>query len=579
MKQGGLIIMLTTAFVFIILHVQVRSVEMHYVTEKIESNVGFYFRNLSLFPSKMATIGFSVYYIRTRSEPYAILNFYTTKEHVNVQKQCSEIHHGQFFNEKMYVALADRSNGHHDCKEVNDTVHCSGTIVIQDYLPRNYFFSFGFKCDSVGSLKGIEYNISILEATNTTKCSHITFRTPCSKHYSQFSLPNLQGLYHEGIIDYYNIQSFIYLIGDKFAETCYQYLEESICYLSFPKCEDNRLMPLCRETCSDLMNACLQKWLSVLEGVSPSQIRLYILKTKVEEHVEKRRIEEWWTPLCNYLPPKDGFIPCFYKPVTCEDPEKARNSVGQSDIISENHTYSLNSKLTYSCENETENDDNNYTVTCMYSGKWSKPPKCKPKVEIRSNSRNPLFVVVPVLAVPLVFITATWFVLRCRMNRKNIPLLRNKTFDAFVCYCYEDIDAQFAENTLRLELEENIDPPFKLCIHRRDFQAAWDIMWNINNAIKNSNSAIIVMSQDYVNSLWCKEEFEQCYMEHMKDPAFKLFVIMMQPADSLERTSLYMDSFFDQKTYLDRNDVKLFKKVSNYLSWVKEPNDGSSFTC
>ena len=104
-------------------------------------------------------------------------------------------------------------------------------------------------------------------------------------------------------------------------------------------------------------------------------------------------------------------------------------------------------------------------------------------------------------------------------------------------------------------------------------------MWNINNAIKNSNSAIIVLSQDYVDSLWCKEEFEQCYLEHMKDPAFKLFVIMTQPADTLENTSLYMDSFFDHKTYLEITDVKLFRKISDYLSWVKEPKRLPSFMC
>ena len=229
------------------------------------------------------------------------------------------------------------------------------------------------------------------------------------------------------------------------------------------------------------------------------------------------------------------------------------------------------------CDNETEADDGNNTVICMYSGKWSKPPRCKPKIQ--SNSLSSLYVVVPVLVAPLVCIIFICCVFRCRTKRKNVSLFRNKTFDAFVCYCYDEIDAQFAEKRLRLELEENVDPPFKLCIHRRDFKAAWDIMWNINNAIKNSNSAIIVMSQDYVNSLWCKEEFEQCYLKHMKDPAFKLFVIMMQPADSLENTSLYMDSFFDQNTYLNRNDSKLFKKISDYLLWVKEPKNERHWLC
>ena len=80
------------------------------------------------------------------------------------------------------------------------------------------------------------------------------------------------------------------------------------------------------------------------------------------------------------------------------------------------------------------------------------------------------------------------------------------------------------------------------------------------------------MSQEYVDSLWCKEEFEQCYMEHMKDPAFKLFVIMMEPVKDLKNTSGYMESFFAHRTYLERDDPKLFEKIRNYLSWVKKVN-------
>ena len=383
-------------------------------------------------------------------------------------------------------------------------------------------------------------------------------------------MPNLQGQFHESIRDYYTLQSYIYLLRNLFRESCYQHLEEAICYIVFPKCEDNRLITVCRETCTDFMNVCVEEWLSVLEGVSPSEINLQILKTAVENI----SVENFWMSLCNYLPSKYGATPCFYKPVTCEHPPKVKYSVVQSEAIPGNKTYLLNSKLTYSCENETKTDDNDSTVTCMYSGKWSKPTQCKSKDNPKSKSLNPLIVTGPVLGVPFFLLTTICCLLKCKTNRKNyIPLSRNKIFDAFVSYCYEETGAQFAENTLRIELEENIEPALQLCIHRRNFQAAWDIMWNINNAIKNSNSAIIVMSQDYVDSLWCKEEFEQCYMEHLKDPAFKLFVIMMQPADSLENTSLYMDSFFAQKTYLERNDAKLFKKISDYLERVKEPKN------
>ena len=123
---------------------------------------------------------------------------------------------------------------------------------------------------------------------------------------------------------------------------------------------------------------------------------------------------------------------------------------------------------------------------------------------------------------------------KCKTKLRIRAYFRNKTYDAFVSYCYEGNDWKFAENTICCALEEQFEPPFQLCIHRRNFLAAWDIMWNINNAIKNSNTAIVVMSQDYLNSSWCKEEFEQCYFENMIDPAFKVFVIMMQPSKNIK---------------------------------------------
>ena len=104
------------------------------------------------------------------------------------------------------------------------------------------------------------------------------------------------------------------------------------------------------------------------------------------------------------------------------------------------------------------------------------------------------------------------------------------------------------KDKIPIELEEKHG--LKLCINRRDFKAGWDIKWNIMNAIRNNNSAVIIMSQDYINSLWCVEEFEDCYMENIKDPAFILFVILMQPAGSLNLTNEYINSFFTKRKHI-----------------------------
>ena len=48
----------------------------------------------------------------------------------------------------------------------------------------------------------------------------------------------------------------------------------------------------------------------------------------------------------------------------------------------------------------------------------------------------------------------------------------------------------------------------------------------------------------------------------------------MQPADSLNVKNEYINSFFTKKTYLEKEDPKLFKKIAEYLTWVKQPKGG-----
>ena len=554
--------------VLIYLNITLVYIECHSLSGVVAEDVEFYFGKLSEFPSTVATIKYSVNFTATPTS--AIMNIYTEKGNTNQQKRCVQLYHGQFFNEKLFVVLTQKRST--TCRDNQGVARCKGTIRIQDYIPRNYFISFGYSCSAVKSLKGLTYNVTIYQR-NETKCSLMRPNFVCSKYYPAISMPNLFG----NIFRYPEIKQFelqFYMWKSLLGEPCHKYQEQFLCYLLFPECSNiHRMKTLCREGCTDLIDACIDDLLFILRNVT-----IYDHKPKgLKEQLESETLKEF----CNYLPSVNSPVLCFYEAVTCDSPPIVNNAIMQNKI-NKNKTYLLHSQMSYTCKNETQIRGNN-TSACRPSGQWSKPPLCQPKFKPMQmlKSLNPIFMVVPVLVVgvPFLLFIISCSIFRYKRRRTNIPLFRNKTFDAFVSYCYDDIDAQFAENTVRIELEKHIDPPFVLCIHRRDFKAAWDIMWNINNAIKNSNSAIIVTSQDYVNSLWCKEEFEQCYLEHMKDPAFKLFVVMMQPVNTLENTSPYMESFFDHKTYLERNDAKMFKKTSDYLSWVKEPKHLTTAVC
>ena len=195
-----------------------------------------------------------------------------------------------------------------------------------------------------------------------------------------------------------------------------------------------------------------------------------------------------------------------------------------------------------------------------------------------------LLILLPMLSLLAFCIFVIVIVIICIKKNRNkaaLFLTRRREFDAYVCYAF-DQDHDFVMDTVLPELEENQNPPFKLCIHSRDFNIGDPIFENIQRAISRSNSAIMIMSQAFVNSIWCKAEFEQCLVENLKDQAFKLFLIMMQPTDTLEHLTEYMTSFISQTTYLDRDDPDVFRKISEYLHWVKQPkgdridNDGDS---
>ena len=231
--------------------------------------------------------------------------------------------------------------------------------------------------------------------------------------------------------------------------------------------------------------------------------------------------------------------------MTCSPPTESEPN-GAVVIGNMSQSYLARSEVKYSCPNDSFIMKGNNTSHCKYSGYWSGIPQCilQKQPDLSPSQISPLTIVLPLFIIALAIYVFINIFVKCKKKLRIRAYTRKKTYDAFVSYCYEGNDCKFAENTIRSALEEHLEHPFKLCIHRRNFLAAWNIMWNINNAIKNSNSAIIVMSQDYLNRLWCKKEFEQCYFENMKDPAFKVFVIMMQPSQTLNINNEYVECFY-----------------------------------
>ena len=92
---------------------------------------------------------------------------------------------------------------------------------------------------------------------------------------------------------------------------------------------------------------------------------------------------------------------------------------------------------------------------------------------------------------------------------ENQPLQkRNSEFDAFVSYTYQ-ASLDFVKSFVHPKLELESYPPFKLVFHTRDFHGATLIYQNILDGVRKSNCAIVLMSQEYIDAPWCREEFQE----------------------------------------------------------------------
>ena len=190
-----------TLLVFLIQFSIIHSVD---VNGTIIENITFFYRKLPVEPSRLATIEFKVVYLQSSMKDknsYPLMGIYTGYPKINIEKRCSFIRYGQQRNENLHPHLrVGRRYRGTTCEIFGaHTVNCRGRINIQDYIPRNFYLSFGFHCDWLpgNSLKGLKYNISFSKQNNGTKnCTcykSLKIHGKCNVFYNETSLPNLLG--------------------------------------------------------------------------------------------------------------------------------------------------------------------------------------------------------------------------------------------------------------------------------------------------------------------------------------------------------------------------------------------------
>ncbi|KAL1282739.1 hypothetical protein QQF64_001542 [Cirrhinus molitorella] len=134
-------------------------------------------------------------------------------------------------------------------------------------------------------------------------------------------------------------------------------------------------------------------------------------------------------------------------------------------------------------------------------------------------------------------------------------------YDAFVSYSQHD--AEWVEEILVPELE-SAQPPFALCLHKRDFQPGRWIVDNIIDSIEKSHRTLFVLSEHFVTSEWCRYELDFSHFRIVDEHNDSAVLVLLEPI---------------KKETIPKRFCKLRKIMNSrtYLEWPEEEEKRSEF--
>ena len=227
------------------------------VSGRIENETTFFYRKIPTdSPTSSATIDYAVTFLI--SVEYVNLGVYTTNDHINLQKRCTYHMYEQLGNKKMQTELDYHSNS---CNISRDKLSCQSRIMVWDYRPRKFAFSFGFYCeDTWKSLRGLTYNITVTTETIHPTCTPMPDTVVnCSKYFSFVSFPNLLSHINKEKATFSLNRGYqLYQLLDL---SCYSHFEELFCNMYFPNCdpETKSITLPCKESCEEMTAGCCRK--------------------------------------------------------------------------------------------------------------------------------------------------------------------------------------------------------------------------------------------------------------------------------------------------------------------------------
>uniref|UniRef100_A0A182XBQ2 TIR domain-containing protein n=1 Tax=Anopheles quadriannulatus TaxID=34691 RepID=A0A182XBQ2_ANOQN len=146
----------------------------------------------------------------------------------------------------------------------------------------------------------------------------------------------------------------------------------------------------------------------------------------------------------------------------------------------------------------------------------------------------------------------------------------NKRYDAFISYSHKDEEFVTKELLPRLESEEL---NFKICWHVRDFVPGEMIANEIAKAVEESRRTIIILSLNYIDSMWGQMEFSTAYLQSLVDKHNRVIPIIYQDIGDIDQLDPQLRAYLKTNTYVRWDDPWFWDKLHYAMPRKRRPKD------
>ena len=210
-----------------------------------------------------------------------------------------------------------------------------------------------------------------------------------------------------------------------------------------------------------------------------------------------------------YFAPENGSIPCFYERVQCGTPPQTKDATAV--VVHNSSKWYAKDIVYYICDEQYKLSSTKNFSMCSYSGFWEYVPTCESinnnyDERILSRKENGTNVNITIVIVIILASLILLFLIGYTVYSKSIKtsrqqsyhVARNRPYDAFISYEAGGEDEQFMRNEICKRFDKEHGGEYRLFIHQRDFKPGTLILANIQDAVKDTNCALVLLSQLYI---------------------------------------------------------------------------------